>query len=141
MTEYGLYLESGPRQRKTMVHVLDLLGCVARGPTTEAALEATPEAIWAYVRFLQRHGDTVAPEDPFTTMVTEHVMEGVWLGNGDPTPGFTPDFQPLRTVDLKTYLRRLAWLRHSIGWSSILFPDSANSQVRPKRGKHTPEKP
>ena len=49
--EYALYLESGPRRRKTMVHVLELLGCIAQGPTTEKALAATPEAIRAYLRF------------------------------------------------------------------------------------------
>ena len=59
MTEYALYLESGPRRRTTMVHVLDLLGCIAQGPTTEEALEATPDAIRAYLRFLRRHGDVV----------------------------------------------------------------------------------
>ncbi|MFQ5858733.1 MAG: hypothetical protein ACE5LU_24285 [Anaerolineae bacterium] len=109
--EYALYLESGPRRRKTMVHVLELLGCIARGPTTEAALEATPGAIRAYLRFLQRHGEAARPEDAFTTVVTEHVMEGAWLGNGDPTPGFSPDFQPLGAEDLDLYLRRLAWLQ------------------------------
>ncbi len=34
MTTYELYLESGPRRRKTMVHVLDLRGRVAAGRTT-----------------------------------------------------------------------------------------------------------
>jgi len=48
MTEYALYLESGPRQRKTMVHVLDLLGCIAPGPTTADALAVTPDAIRAF---------------------------------------------------------------------------------------------
>ena len=76
MTEYALYVESGPRWRKTMVHVLDLLGCVAQGPTTEAALEATPEAIRAYLRFLRRHSEAVEPESAFTTVVAVHVMEG-----------------------------------------------------------------
>lgn len=111
MKEYALYLESGPRQRKTMVHVLDLLGCIAQGPTTEAALEATPEAVRAYLRFLQRHGEAVEPEGAFTTAVVVHITEGVWLGNGDPTPGFGPDFQPLRAEDLNVDLRHLAWLR------------------------------
>jgi hypothetical protein len=32
VTVHDLYLESGPKRRKTMVHVLDLLGCVAVGP-------------------------------------------------------------------------------------------------------------
>jgi uncharacterized damage-inducible protein DinB/predicted RNase H-like HicB family nuclease len=110
LTEYALYLESGPRKRKTMVHVLDLLGCIARGPTTAAALEATPEAIRAYLRFLKRHGQAVQPQGAFTTVVVEHVTEGVWLGNGDPTPGFSHDFHPLTAEDLKAYLRRLSWL-------------------------------
>ena len=111
MTEYALYLESGPRRKKTMVHVLDLLGCIAQGPTTEAALEATPQAIRAYLRFLRRYGQAVDPDEPFLTAVAEHVTEGGWLGNGDPTPGFGPDFQPLSADDLSTYLRRLSGLQ------------------------------
>lgn len=111
MTEYALYLESGPKKRKTMAHVLDLLGCVASGPTTEAALEATPEAIRAYLRLLRRHGEAVEPEAAFTTRVAAHVMEGSWIGNGDPVPGFAPDFQPLTLEDQQAYLRRLAWMQ------------------------------
>ena len=112
--DYALYLESGPRRRKTMVHVLDLLGCTAEGPTTEAALEATPDAIRAYLRFLRRHGEAVDPDAGFTTVVAEHVTEGGWLGNGDPTPGFTLDFLPLSAGDLAVHLRRLAWLRSDL---------------------------
>ncbi len=114
MTEYKLYLESGPRQRKTMVHVLDLLGCIAQGPTTEAALEATPDAIRAYLHFLRRHGEAVKPESKFTTAVAAHVTQGVWLGYGDPTPGFAPDFRPLSADDYSLYLRRLTWLRDDL---------------------------
>jgi predicted RNase H-like HicB family nuclease/uncharacterized damage-inducible protein DinB len=111
MTEYALYLESGPRRRTTMVHVLDLLGCIARGPTTEEALEATPEAIRAYLRFLRGHGEAVDPDAAFTTVIAEHVTAGVWLGYGDPTPGFGPDFRPLAAEELSLHLRRLAWLQ------------------------------
>jgi predicted RNase H-like HicB family nuclease len=114
MTEYSLYLESGPRRRKTMVHVLDLLGCTAQGPTTEEALEAAPAAIRDYLRFLQRHGEAVDPEAPFTTAIAGHVMEGAWLGNGDPTPGFGPDFAPLDVADLRIHLRRLGWLQEGL---------------------------
>lgn len=110
MKEYALYLESGPRQRKTMVHVLDLLGCVVRGATTEEALEVTPAGIQRYLRFLRRHGEKVDSEDAFTTAVAEHVMEGPWLGNGNPTPGFGPDFQELGVDELEFYLRRADWL-------------------------------
>jgi len=97
-----------------MVHVLELLGCIAQGPTTEAALEATPAAISSYMRFLRRHGEISELTDPFDFSVAEHVTEGVWLGNGDPTPGFTPDFQALTPSDLMVYLRRLAGLRDEL---------------------------
>jgi predicted RNase H-like HicB family nuclease/uncharacterized damage-inducible protein DinB len=111
MTEYALYVESGPRRRKTMVHVLDLLGCIAQGPTTEEALGATPQAIREYLRFLQRHREGMKPNAKHTTSVAGHITKGAWLGYGDPTSGFAPDFEPLSAKDLEIYLRRLAWLR------------------------------
>jgi len=107
---YPLYLESGPRRRKTMVHVLSLLGCVVRGPTTEEAVAATPEGIAAYLRFLHLHGEPVDPDASFTVSIAEHITSGFWLGEGDPTPGFAPDHQPLSTVDLEMYRRRFDWL-------------------------------
>ena len=114
MIQYRLYVESGPKRRKTMVHVLDLLGCIAQGPTTKAALQATPEAIRSFLGFLKQHGEKVDPKEAFTVAVAEHVTEGVWLGYGDPTPGFSPDFQTLSAKDLDTCLRRLAWLREDL---------------------------
>ncbi len=110
MTEYALYVESGPQHKKTMVHVLDLLGCIAQGPTTDAALAATPDAIREFLRFLRRHKDAVDPKAPFNIEVAAHVMEGSWLGQGNPMPGFAPDFEPLSARDLETYLKRLDWL-------------------------------
>ena len=53
MQTYRLYLESGPKKKKTMVHVLELLGCIAKGPITDEALSSTPGAIRAYLRFLK----------------------------------------------------------------------------------------
>jgi predicted RNase H-like HicB family nuclease/uncharacterized damage-inducible protein DinB len=111
MTEYALYLESGPKHKTTMVHVPVLLGCIARGPTTEAALEATPAAIRRYLRFLSRHGDELDPLAAFTIAVAEHITEGSWLGYGDPAPGFAPDFEPLNARELAIHLRRLDWLQ------------------------------
>lgn len=106
MKTYDLHLESGPKRKKTMVHVLELLGCVAVGPTTEAAIEATPEAIRAYLRFLRRHGEPVDPDEPFETRVAEHLTEGEWMGNGSPYLIFDADLQPLSDTDVETYLRR-----------------------------------
>ena len=111
MTVYALYLESGPRRRKTMVHVPELLGCIARGETTEAALAAAPNAIRKYLTFLQRRGEPVDPEATFTANIVEHVMQGFWLGNGDPTPGFSFDFHPLEASALHLYLTRLDWIQ------------------------------
>lgn len=103
---YDLYLESGPRCRKTMVHVLDLLGCVAVGPTTEEALAATPDAIRAFLRFLNRHGEPVDPDAPFATRIVEHLTEGDWLGNGSPYIAFGPDFRPLGDDEIEILLSR-----------------------------------
>ena len=111
MTEYALYVESGPKHKKTMAHVLDLLGCIAQGSTTEEALDSTPESIRLFLRFLQSHGDKVKPDETLTTKVAIHITEGSWIGQGDPPSGFAPDFQPLSAADLKIYLRRLDWMQ------------------------------
>jgi predicted RNase H-like HicB family nuclease len=79
MQTYKLYLESGPKKKKTMVHVLEVLGCISKGPTSDETLNRTPEAIHAYLRFLKRHGETVDPDGEFETVVAEHVTEGEWL--------------------------------------------------------------
>lgn len=122
MTTYALYLESGPKRRKTMVHALDLLGCVATGPTTDDALAATPEAIRAYLRFLRRHGEPGVPDDPdapFTTEVIEHITEGEWLGNGSPYLVFGPDLEPLGDAEIETYLNRCRWLNEELAdWAA-----------------------
>src|SRR6266540_67388 len=114
LTEYTLYLESGPRMKTTMVHVFDLLGCLANGPTTEAALEATPGEIREYLRFLRRHGEKVDPEAAFTTTIAAHVTEGSFIGQGDPAPGFAPDFDSLTPEDESTYRSRFQWLGEEI---------------------------
>src|SRR5688572_10652674 len=110
MTIYDLYLESGPRHRKTMVHVLDLLGCIAVGPTTEDALAATPDAIRAFRRFLHRHGEPLDPAAAIDTRIAEHVTEGQWLGNGSPYFMFGPDFDPVTDAEVETLPRRCVWL-------------------------------
>lgn len=133
MTKYSLSLESGPKHKKTMVHVLDLLGCIAQGPTTEAALESTPEAIRTYLRFLERHGEAVRPDGAINTVVDVHITKGTWLGNGDPTPGFASDFKPLSTQNRSIYLQRLAWMQVDL---LELIRDETQEQLRlePKGG-------
>jgi len=97
-----------------MVHVLDLLGCVVHDRTTESALEATPAAIRQFLDFLARHGENLDPGGRFTTRVAEHVMEGSWLGYGDPTPGFSRDFEPLPPQILEQGVRRLTWMKEDL---------------------------
>ncbi len=134
MTDYALYLESGPRRKKTMVHVLDLLGCVATGPTTEAALEATPEAIRAFLDFLHRHGEPVDPEAPFTITVAEHITEGVWLGNGDPSLVFGPDRLPLTPEDGERFIRRLSWMGEDLA-ALLAGLAPADLEAKPPKGR------
>ncbi len=101
MPAYVLYIESGPKRRKTQVHVLQLLGCIAQGATTDEALANTPDAIRPFLRF---NGKPVPAS--ITTTIAQHVTEGSWIGQGDPQPGFPPDFEPLTAADLKTYVAR-----------------------------------
>jgi uncharacterized damage-inducible protein DinB/predicted RNase H-like HicB family nuclease len=110
MTTFDLYLESGPRRKKTMVHVLALLGCIANGPTTDEALARTPAAIGAFQRFLARHGEPVDLAQPIETRIAAHIMEGVWLGNGDPSIVFEPDLLPLTADDGERFIARLEWM-------------------------------
>ena len=134
MTEYALYLESGPKMKTTMVHVFDLLGCIANGPTTDAALEATPGEIRECLRFLKRHGEKVDPEKRFTTKIAAHVMEGSWIGQGDPAPGFLPDFEPLTQKDQNTHRRRFQWLGEDI-ISLISRMADEEFATKPSRGR------
>jgi predicted RNase H-like HicB family nuclease len=133
-TEYRLYLESGPKMKTTMVHVFDLLGCLANGPTTEAALKATPGEIREYLRFLERHGEKVDGDAPFTTSIAAHVIEGSWIGQGDPAPGFAPDFEPLTPEDESAYRRRFQWLGEDIVALIGETPDDALA-AKPERGR------
>ena len=114
MTQYKLYVESGPRRKKTMVHVLELLGCIANGPTTEEALARTPAAINNYRRFLSRHGATIEMETEITTEIANHITEGIWLGNGDPSLMFEPDLLPLTEEDGEVFILRLEWMWEEI---------------------------
>ncbi len=114
MTIYKLYLESGPRRKKTMVHVLELLGCIANGPTTEVALKRTPEAIRQFRQFLARHGVPVDVDQEIRTEIAVHVTEGIWLGNGDPSIVYEPDLEPLTIEMMEEYIERIEWMREDM---------------------------
>lgn len=132
--DYALYVESGPRMKTTMVHVFDLLGCTANGPTTQAALEATPDEIRAFLRFLAAHGEPLDPDVPFDTHIVTHIKEGSWIGYGDPAPGFPPDFEALTRDELATHLRRLRWLGEELSEIARETPPEVQSAV-PQKGR------
>jgi predicted RNase H-like HicB family nuclease len=131
---YDLFLESGPRRQKTMVHVLALLGCIATGPTTEAALDATPEAIAAYRRLLERHGEAIDPAEPFRTRVIEHLTEGSMLGEGSPYAHFAPDLVPLTEPEIGLYLNRLHGLTDEMAtWAAAQTDEQLDAAPAARR--------
>ena len=118
MAVYDLYLESGPKRRKTMVHVPRLLGCVANGLTTEAALDATPEAIRAFRRFLERSGEHVDQDEAVDLRVIEHITAGKMLGDGSPYLSFSCDTGPVPASEVDLGTQRLtALLRELSRWA------------------------
>jgi len=131
---FGLYLESGPKRRKTMVHVIDLLGCIANGPTTEDALEGTREAIRTYMRFLKRHGEDAGPDEPFETKIEAHITEGTWLGNGSPYIIYEPDLAPVTQRDLDVFLGRFHGMRDEfVAWAERQDDASLDRDAGPGR--------
>lgn len=130
MTVYDLYLESGPKRRKTMVHVPDLLGCVANGSTTDAALDATPEAIRAYRRFLARNGEAGMVADEVVDLrVVEHVTDGQWLGEGSPYIIFGCDLDPVSDAEIAQADHRLnALLGELAGWAEDQRDDALDAE-------------
>lgn len=134
MKTYALYLESGPKHKKTMVHVFDLLGCVVTGPTTEAALEATPDAIRSYLRFLERHGESVDPDAAFQTRVAEHIAEtAIFIGQGSPYITFGPDLRPITPEEIEVAVAHFHAMRETLAkWVATLSDKELDA--KPKEG-------
>ena len=114
MKTYDLYAESGPMMKKTVVHVPALLGCTSRGDTTQEAIENAPEAISAYLAFLERAGERVDAKSPFKTRLAQHDTSGGFLGSAflatdqEPMPKRESDKLMHRLVALHGELRRIA---------------------------------
>jgi uncharacterized damage-inducible protein DinB/predicted RNase H-like HicB family nuclease len=129
---YRLYLDHGPKRKTTMVHVIDLMGCIANAGTTEEALEATPEAIGRYARFLAAHGEKVDPDAPFDTTIAEEVTEGPMLGQG--VAVFGPDRESVPARELGRLLARHGWIREeTLGLVGTLRP--AELTRKPANGR------
>jgi hypothetical protein len=110
-TTFRLYLDHGPQRKTTMVHVIQLMGCIANARTTDEALEITPDAIRRYRRFLADRGEAIDPDAPFRTSIAEEVTEGQWLGQG--VVVFGPDRDPVSRRQLGRLLDRHAWIREA----------------------------
>ncbi len=134
MTEYDLYLESGAQHKKTLVHVLGLLSCVATGPTTEVALEATPDAIRAYLRLLKRADEKVDPTAPFNTRVTQHIIgAAAVIGQDSSYITFEPDLKPITPREIETYVAVFHSLREQLAsWAES--QSGKQLDAKPKAG-------
>jgi len=127
---YALYLESGPQHKETLAHVLDLLGCVVQGDTTDEAVAATPETIRAYLSYLRRHGEKVDPGTKIETRIAEHNTEGLFLGQAI----WPQDLKPLAPAALAQYLRWLDWSRADL-LSSTKKIDEKGLRAKPPKGR------
>ena len=127
---YSLYLESGPQHKKTLVHVLDLLGCVVQGDTTDEAVAAAPDAIRAYLAYLGRHGEKVDPKDKIETRIAEHNTEGLFSGQAL----WPQDLKPLPPAALARYLHWLDWSRADL-LALVKRIDDKRLRAKPAKGR------
>jgi predicted RNase H-like HicB family nuclease len=123
---YRLYLESGPKHMKTMVHVPELLGCIATGPTSDDAVAASPDAIRQFLGFIAARGEKADPRAGFKTKVVEHLDEANrWLGNGSPYATYPPDLEPIAAKELELLLRRFSAMREALATWAESAPKKA----------------
>ena len=132
MKRYDLFIEHGPMRKKTFVHVPGLMGCIAQGPTTDEALEATPNAIRGYARFLASHGERIVPEARFTVRIAEEITQDVWLGNG--AAQISDDRKPLKASEVGALLDRYSWIREETLGLLEAMPSNALRR-KPSRGR------
>ena len=127
---YALYLESGPQRKKTLAHVLDLLGCVVQRATTGEAAAATPDEIRAYLGYLRRHGEKVDPDEKIEIRIAEHNTEGLFSGQAL----WPQDLKPLAPAALARYLRWLEWSRADL-LALVKGIDEKGLRAKPPKGR------
>lgn len=127
---YAVYLESGPQRKKTLAHVLDLLGCVVQRDTTDEAAAATPDEIRAYLGYLRRHGENVDPGEKIETRIAEHNTEGLFSGQAL----WPQDLKPLAPAALARDLRWLEWSRADL-LALVKGIDEKGLRAKPPKGR------
>lgn len=127
---YLVYLESGPQRKKTLGHVLELLGCVVQGDTTDETVAATTDAIRAYLRYLARHGEKMDPRTRIDIEVAEHNTAGMFSGQAL----WPLDLKPLTPSALARYLRWLEWSRADL-LALVKGIDDKALRAKPSKGR------
>jgi uncharacterized damage-inducible protein DinB/predicted RNase H-like HicB family nuclease len=127
---YTVYLESGPQRKKTLAHVLDLLGCVVQRDTTDEAAAATPDEIRAYLGYLRRHGENVDPDEKIEIRIAEHNTEGLFSGQAL----WPQDLKPLAPAALARCLRWLEWSRADL-LGLVKGTDEKALRAKPAKGR------
>lgn len=104
-------LEQGP-DGSTFAHSLSVPGCVARGPTPEAAVEAFPPVLTGWLRFLGSIGERVPPtEQELEIAVDEWLATDADVAAGESDVCFADDLSPLTDEEIQHGLRVLGDLR------------------------------
>ncbi len=107
--KFDVHVETGPKHRKSMTHVLALPGTIATGDTLDEALENTRGAIVERVAFLRRHGETVRDPEPIELVIAEEDTTTGFIGFGAAT--FERDLEPLTKPELEKLVRQAEWAR------------------------------
>ncbi len=104
-------LEQGP-DGSTFAHSLSVPGCVARGPTPEAAVEAFPAVLTDWLRFLSGIGEAVPPTDQeLEIAVDEWLATDADVAAGESDVCFAADLRTLSDDEIQQGLRVLGDLR------------------------------
>ena len=119
MPTYQLYLEQGPPlkrvpRRKTMVHVLDLLGCAPKAKSEEEALVATPATIDDYRRWLRGIGEDVPLGDIQLEIAERWQGEDSWNGLGYMQQAFQAELTPIDADEVERLVRRFEAMQQLI---------------------------
>lgn len=107
-------LEQGPNG-STFAHGLSVPGCVAVGPTPEAAVEAFPAVLTDWLRFLSSIGEAVPPTaQELEIAVDEWLATDADVVAGESDVCFAADLRPLADDEIQQGLRVLGDLRATL---------------------------
>jgi hypothetical protein len=62
------------------------------------------------------------------------VLEGSWIGYGDPGPGFQSDFEPITRKEVALHAQRLRWLGQELA-AIVRKLDSRTMAAKPAKGR------